>query len=111
MVYLVKLEHGKYYVGYAEGSAEKRIRQHFSGSGAAWTKRHKPVKVLLIAEGDKRKERAMTLACMKRGGWENVRGSAWTACNLAKAPLDLSPRLAYEKNPPNRRVRLHRPQL
>lgn len=99
MVYVLKLEHGKYYVGYAEGSVERRVDQHFNGSGAAWTKRHKPVKVLLIAEGEKRKERAMTLACMKRGGWENVRGSAWTACDLANAPLELSPRQPRQSNP------------
>lgn len=95
MVYLLKLEHGKYYVGYAGGSAEKRIRHHFNGNGSAWTERHKPIKVLLVTEGDKRKERLITLACMKRGGWENVRGSAWTACDLAKAPLELAPRLTH----------------
>ena len=43
-VYTLNLEGGAKYVGYTE-NPKKRLSQHFSGNGAQWTQKHKPVSV------------------------------------------------------------------
>ena len=43
-VYSLNLKNGKKYVGMTS-NPEKRIRQHFLGNGAKWTKKNKPVSV------------------------------------------------------------------
>lgn len=47
-VYVLELERGNYYVG-STYDLEERIQQHFSGNGAQWTKKHKPLKAVLVA--------------------------------------------------------------
>ncbi len=41
-VYTLNLKGGAKYVGYTE-NPPKRISDHFSGNGAKWTQKHKPV--------------------------------------------------------------------
>jgi len=43
-VYTLNLKGGAKYVGYTE-NPKKRIAQHFSGNGAKWTQKHKPISV------------------------------------------------------------------
>ena len=46
-LYVLKLEHGKYYVGITSKTPEIRFRQHVKGTmGAAWTRKHKPQRIL-----------------------------------------------------------------
>ena len=66
-----------------------RMRAHFNREGSAWTRLHKPLKVLETKLGGKDVEREETLRMMKLHGWEKVRGAAWTACNLRLPPVPL----------------------
>ena len=43
-VYTLNLKGGAKYVGYTE-NPKRRIADHFSGNGAKWTQKHKPVSV------------------------------------------------------------------
>jgi hypothetical protein len=46
IIYVLKLQHGKYYVG-KTNNFEKRMHQHETGIGGSfWTKLHKPVEVI-----------------------------------------------------------------
>jgi predicted GIY-YIG superfamily endonuclease len=48
-VYTLNLKGGAKYVGYTS-NLEKRISDHFSGMGAKWTQKHKPVSVHIIRQ-------------------------------------------------------------
>ena len=48
-VYILNLKGGAKYVGYT-ANLEKRISDHFSGMGAKWTQKHKPVSVHIIRQ-------------------------------------------------------------
>ena len=46
IIYVLKLQHGKYYVG-KTANFEKRINQHNTGIGGSfWTKLHRPIEVI-----------------------------------------------------------------
>lgn len=75
-VYVLKCEEGKYYVG-TSANAEKRIRRHFRGKGAKWTKKYKPISVVELLDGGLETEELTTLVYMQKYGIENVRGSKW----------------------------------
>lgn len=46
IIYVLKLQHGKYYVG-KTSNYEKRMQQHETGIGGSfWTKLHKPMEVI-----------------------------------------------------------------
>ena len=80
-VYALKLEQDKYYVGISND--EKRINNHFNGTGSSWTKRYKPVSIIeKIDNADKNTEKAITLKYMKLYGWRNVRGAGWTGFEI-----------------------------
>src|SRR5690554_2926957 len=83
-LYVLKLEHGKYYVGLTtQSNPRRRIAKHKSGfAGAAWTRLHEPIKTLELRdlgsltqeEADKIEEQT-TLRYMKKHGYNNVRGA------------------------------------
>lgn len=82
-VYALKLANGKYYVGKTD-DLEQRLQNHFSGSGAAWTREHEPIKVLEIRENVSRfEEDKMTKEYMEKYGIDNVRGGAYSQVELA----------------------------
>ena len=85
MIYVLELENNKYYVGYTTNISQ-RIESHFNGSGCSWTKYHKPIKLLETRDGGKSVEKQVTLEYMRRYGWENVRGYAYTAVILSGKP-------------------------
>ena len=78
-VYVLQLEQNKYYVGESI-YPEKRINDHFSGKGAAWTRLHKPVKILepFTKKQDNFWELSETIQRMGYHGADNVRGSLFT---------------------------------
>ena len=49
--YVLELEGDNYYVGLTS-NLPRRIKEHFSGKGAQWTKIHPPRKVLSVISGD-----------------------------------------------------------
>jgi predicted GIY-YIG superfamily endonuclease len=83
-LYALKLQHGKYYVGYTgRTNPYDRILQHGDGSldGAAWTRKHKPVEVIEVRQIEnvslrkiKALEQNLTWAYMTVYGTGKVRG-------------------------------------
>ena len=84
-LYILQLEGGKYYVG-KTASPSDRYKQHLAGTGAAWTKKFKPVKMIETrALKDAHDETNMTKDLMKKYGVDNVRGGAYTTVALDDA--------------------------
>lgn len=83
-LYVLQLANGKYYVG-KSADVIKRYDQHKNGTGSAWTKLHKPVRLLetrpLTSAHD---ETNATKDLMKKYGIDNVRGGAYTAVTLSE---------------------------
>lgn len=88
IVYILRLSNQKWYVGFTQ-NLEHRLTVHKNAEGASWTKLHKPIQLHAVVCGDKSTEKKITLDLMTEYGWENVRGSAWTNCNLSKPPIQL----------------------
>jgi predicted GIY-YIG superfamily endonuclease len=88
-LYVLELEGGKRYVGKSADVA-KRFEQHKSGSGSAWTRLHKPIRILetrpLTSIHD---ETNVTKDLMKKYGVDNVRGGAYTAVDLPEEQEDM----------------------
>jgi predicted GIY-YIG superfamily endonuclease len=73
-VYVLRLRHGKYYVGKTSDPAS-RIRSHFQGYGSAWTQMHPPIGLIEVRENVSNfEEDLVTQEYMHRYGWQNVRG-------------------------------------
>lgn len=78
-VYVLVLEGGRYYVGWSMDIA-KRVKEHFSGKGAKWTQKHKPIKVASKhPNATKEDEQLITKALMATHGKQNVRGGSYTS--------------------------------
>ena len=83
-VYALKLADGKYYIGKSD-NIEQRLHDHFSGSGSAWTREYKPIKVIERRENVSRfEEDKMTKEYMEKYGIDNVRGGAYTQVDLSE---------------------------
>ena len=50
-IYILKCEDDKYYVGKIASNVWKRIKQHFDGKGAKWTKRYQPIDIVDVRRG------------------------------------------------------------
>ena len=78
MVYVLKLEHDRYYVGWSGKSDLSRIKRHFAGNGAKWTKYYKPLKVLkVLPNGTPLDEEAITIWLAFEKGFDKVRGGTY----------------------------------
>lgn len=89
VIYVLKLKNGKYYIGKTQ-NIEKRINDHFSGNGSAWTKRFKPVS--LVEKFDvksKYDEDNTTKTYMQKYGIKNVRGGSYTTIVLANSIMGI----------------------
>jgi predicted GIY-YIG superfamily endonuclease len=81
-LYILKLEHDKWYVGITSKSPEDRFREHVVGKRAAyWTMRHKPLEIERVEDlGIVRKKHAemyenkITRSLMNERGLNSVRG-------------------------------------
>ena len=81
-VYVLKCEHGRYYVGYT-ADLEARIDEHSGGAGSEWTREHKPLEVVEEyavhdEQAGKELEKMVTLQHMMKYGVNNVRGAGYT---------------------------------
>ena len=90
MIYILQLEHNKYYVGWTQRSDGERFDEHFDGNGSAWTKKYKPIQVLKWINGTKQDEDNITLELMKEVGWYNVRGGKWCKVCMTEPPEELN---------------------
>jgi hypothetical protein len=84
LLYALKLEHGKYYIGRAH-DVLWRYRTHVDGKGSQWTSKYRPLALIetkRISDSLKDKpdlaESKLTIEYMARYGWENVRGGDFT---------------------------------
>lgn len=88
-IYILKLKHGKYYVGKTE-NPEKRIDDHFQGNGSTWTRKYKPLKIHKIIEKcDSFDEDKYTLIMMEKYGIENVRGGSFCSVKLPNEQINV----------------------
>ena len=97
-VYTLRLEKGKYYVGYS-GEIETRIASHFLGNGSMFTKKYKPIEVLSVRPGDVLLENVVTVAMMAKHGFQNVRGGKYCKVDMLAPPATLSKALKYQPDP------------
>ncbi len=88
-VYVLELEHGKYYVGISK-NVKARLRQHQNGDGADWTSIHKPIRIiyqentqLVNKKEAEHIENVTTLQWMLMKGKDNVRGGDYCAVVLS----------------------------
>ena len=84
-VYILRLERGKYYVGLTT-SPVRRLGQHFSGIGAAWTSKYRPRDIEIVKPGNADEEFKLTLEMVRLHGWQNVRGSYFCATTNFELP-------------------------
>ena len=76
-IYVLRLKGGKYYVGKAE-NVERRFQEHVSGSGASWTRIHKPIAIeKTIQNASAFDEDKITKEYMAKHGIDNVRGGTY----------------------------------
>lgn len=81
LLYVLKLEGEKYYVGKTD-NLNQRYLAHVSGSGASWTRTHKPVSIHEVRPvKDAYDESNATKEYMKKYGIDNVRGGPY--CELS----------------------------
>lgn len=79
-LYILKLQHGKWYVGTTMRSMDIRYREHLSGdgTGSRWTRRHPPLSIFHTQECEPghhlHEERTQTYKLMLKEGVHNVRG-------------------------------------
>ena len=81
-IYILQLQHGCFYVGKSD-NPYKRLTQHKNGRGSAWTRLHKPIRMV-----KKRKmtstlqEDQITEEWMKKKGIDKVRGGMYCQIDL-----------------------------
>lgn len=86
VLYVLQCEHECVYVGITM-NFNLRYAQHQSGSGARWTRLHKPLSVIeIIPNASLEMENQKTLEYMNEYGWENVRGGKWTKIDYKMDP-------------------------
>ena len=90
LVYCLKLEDEKYYVGMTY-NFNLRYAQHECGEGARWTRRHRPIDVVeIIPNSGGEMENLKTKEYVEKYGWENVRGGYWCKMDYKSPPSILS---------------------
>jgi len=82
-LYVLELEHDCWYVGFSS-NPEKRFKKHLRGSGANWTKLHKPIEIHTVRETKlyldseaAQLENELTLDYARNYGTDKVRGGGY----------------------------------
>lgn len=86
MIYALKLEDNKYYIGYSKNNhtCDSRLINHFNENGSEWTKTYKPIEVIEKINGDMFDEEKHTLIYMDKYGIDNVRGGSYSKIKLSQ---------------------------
>jgi predicted GIY-YIG superfamily endonuclease len=97
-VYILRLLAGKYYVG-TSVNPTKRIKDHFAGRGAGWTKQYKPIGVEAVLNGvDVFTEDMMTKHMMAEKGIDNVRGAFYVRNEIPEPEQKMIQREIWSAN-------------
>lgn len=82
IIYILKLENDKYYIG-KTNNLNKRLYQHKNGFGSEWTKKYKFVKLIeTINSSSHFDEDKYTKIYMDKFGIDNVRGGSYNKIKL-----------------------------
>tara|TARA_R100000655_G_scaffold108961_2_gene162154 strand:+ start:193 stop:534 length:342 start_codon:yes stop_codon:yes gene_type:complete len=95
LVYVLKLEHNKYYVGSTD-HLNNRLFQHYNNEGSLWTKKYKPLRICGIRIGNRELESQVVIDMMAKYGVENVRGGGYCKIDLNITP-DLKNKIEKKK--------------
>jgi cellular nucleic acid-binding protein len=83
-IYVLRLEYGRYYIGKSD-DVMQRYQQHLRGSGAAWTRKYKPISLEKTIENvSSFEEDKITKEYMSKYGIDNVRGGSYVEIELSK---------------------------
>jgi len=77
LVYVLELEDDCWYIGKTH-HLNVRLAQHWQGTGAKWTRIHKPLRLSRVSMTET--EQKVALDYIALYGKENVRGGSWTRC-------------------------------
>ena len=98
-LYVLKCANNKYYVGTTTLDTTKRLAQHMSGRGSAWTKKYKPLWIEKeIKNCDKYDEDKWTKIYMDKYGINNVRGGTYSQVSLPHNAVQLLEREVNHAN-------------
>ncbi len=92
-IYILELEDNKYYIGRSkkktDAGVQSRIKAHFNGKGASWTKKYQPIKIVDIKKDQTvYDENKWTKIYMQQYGIENVRGGDYVRVKLPKGDVE-----------------------
>ena len=92
-IYILELEQNKYYIGRSkkktDAGVHSRIKTHFNGKGASWTKKYQPLKIINIYKNQTvYDENKWTKIFMEKYGIENVRGGDYVRVKLSKGDIE-----------------------
>ena len=88
-IYILRLKDGRYYIGKTDNVA-KRFQEHMNGNGSAWTRKYKPVElVLTIMNASPFDEDRYTEEYMERYGTDKVRGGSYVTNVLTDAQYEV----------------------
>jgi predicted GIY-YIG superfamily endonuclease len=97
-IYVLELVDSKYYVG-KTNNINVRFKQHFTGRGAYWTKKYKPVRILETSEMKSSfDEDNKVKEYMKLHGVNNVRGGSYCKIKLDLEQVNLIEREIRSSN-------------
>jgi hypothetical protein len=87
-IYILELEHGRYYVGKTD-NVGKRFHEHMTGKGSSWTRKYKPVSIeKSIPNCSPFDEDKYVKECMAKYGIKNVRGGSYVTDELNDFQID-----------------------
>lgn len=90
LIYVLKLECEKYYVGRTKKTITERFKEHMSGYGSIFTKTYKPIRVIEYFEShDNYDEDKHTLKMMEKYGIDQVRGGSFVSEVLSNEEKNL----------------------
>jgi DNA-directed RNA polymerase subunit RPC12/RpoP len=90
IIYVLRLQCQKYYVGKTDKSVEERFIEHMTGSGSKWTEKYEPLEILEShPSNDDYDEDKCTLEMMGRYGIDNVRGGSFVTLELSKEQMEV----------------------